>query len=406
MIEFGHDFCILAGMQKQSFHDQVLHEQAPEPTSKNKGPSHFDCSKLDNTDLISKIRALAHEERRTTTLVLHHLAEIEKRMLHLERGYSSLYDFCVKELGYSEGGAYRRISAMRLLKSLPEKSRQDTEAKIESGQLTLSTVSSLQGFLRAEKKHGSRLYSSAQKIDLLNTLEVKSRREVDSVLAGLQPALLPSDRERQISEEKIEIRFTADKSLMEKLQRLKNRLAHQDPEISYNQLFHQLADCALESWDRIQPPELGIKSNPQKEGGTSTVQNQTPPAGFQEAPQSTPVIDSLKKDEPYIQKSFQKNWRYIPARTRREVWQRDQGRCVYQSTETGRRCESGFGLEFDHILPVALGGLSLPSNLRLLCRNHNVHAAVQKLGMEVMRPYLSKNYESQTPSHSTSVNED
>jgi len=341
-----------------------------------------DCSLLANSELIARLRSLAHEERQTTTRVLQHLGEIEKRMLHLDRGYPSLYEFCVKELGYSEGGAYRRISAMRLLRSLPEKTRQDTESKIESGKLTLSTVSSLQGFLRAEKKHSSKLYSSGQKMDLLTSLEGKSRREVESVLAGMQPALLPSDRERQINEEKIEIRFTADAALMKKLQQLKNHFAHHDPEISYNDLFHRLADVALKSINRTQAPKSSKNSelaksekqvaakNAPGEGTVSLLQ--TPPAGF---PKSV---------------SGEKTWRYIPARIRREVWRRDQGRCVYHSPETGRKCESEFGLEFDHIQPVSLGGLSLPSNLRLLCRNHNAHAAVKELGVSVMKAYLPK----------------
>ena len=44
------------------------------------------------------------------------LAEADSRRLFAERGYSSLLDYVTKCLGYSEGSAYRRINAARLLK--------------------------------------------------------------------------------------------------------------------------------------------------------------------------------------------------------------------------------------------------------------------------------------------------
>jgi hypothetical protein len=56
------------------------------------------------------------------------------------------------------------------------------------------------------------------------------------------------------------------------------------------------------------------------------------------------------------------------------VFQRDQGRCTFASN-CGKRCESTSRLEFDHIEPVAKGGPSTTSNLRLRCRAHNQYAA-------------------------------
>ena len=47
-------------------------------------------------------------------LVLDHLREIEARRLHLTRGYGSLFDYVVHELGYTAAAAWRRIKAMRL----------------------------------------------------------------------------------------------------------------------------------------------------------------------------------------------------------------------------------------------------------------------------------------------------
>lgn len=53
----------------------------------------------------------------------------------------------------------------------------------------------------------------------------------------------------------------------------------------------------------------------------------------------------------------------IPADLRRAVFERDVGRCV--------ECGSNFDLQYDHILPVALGGATTVDNLQILCANCN-----------------------------------
>jgi 5-methylcytosine-specific restriction endonuclease McrA len=58
--------------------------------------------------------------------------------------------------------------------------------------------------------------------------------------------------------------------------------------------------------------------------------------------------------------------RHIPAAVRREVWQRDAGRCAFIGS-TGRCRETGF-LEFHHVEPYAAGGPATVSNIQLRCR--------------------------------------
>ena len=53
----------------------------------------------------------------------------------------------------------------------------------------------------------------------------------------------------------------------------------------------------------------------------------------------------------------------IPEEVRRFVFRRDGGTC--------RNCGSGELIQFDHIIPVALGGSSEPENLQLLCATCN-----------------------------------
>src|SRR5690606_13389360 len=85
--------------------------------------------------LWQKTKVLVNEERRMTAEVLRHLSEIERRKLFGRRGYSTLFEYAVRELKYSEAAAQRRILAMRLLNELPQ-----VEEKIQSGELSLSVV--------------------------------------------------------------------------------------------------------------------------------------------------------------------------------------------------------------------------------------------------------------------------
>ncbi|MCA9595862.1 MAG: hypothetical protein KC776_21255 [Myxococcales bacterium] len=57
--------------------------------------------------------------RRAIARLLVHLALIEERRLHLVRGYSSLYDLCMRCLGMSEGQAHRSVSGAHAAKTYP-----------------------------------------------------------------------------------------------------------------------------------------------------------------------------------------------------------------------------------------------------------------------------------------------
>ena len=49
----------------------------------------------------------------------------------------------------------------------------------------------------------------------------------------------------------------------------------------------------------------------------------------------------------------------VPRAVRRAVFERDGGRCV--------ECGSAFEIQYDHVIPVALGGAATVENLQILC---------------------------------------
>jgi 5-methylcytosine-specific restriction endonuclease McrA len=71
--------------------------------------------------------------------------------------------------------------------------------------------------------------------------------------------------------------------------------------------------------------------------------------------------------------------RHIPAAVRREVFEREGGSCAYVGEE-GRRCGSTVRLEYQHIIPFALGGASTAENLTLFCQPHNLLQAKKDFG--------------------------
>ena len=92
---------------------------------------------------------------------------VDERRLYCDFKYGSLYTYAIKALGYSEGEAYRRVKASRLLKDFPE-----VKEKIQKGKLTLTNAAILEGFF----KNSSR--NLVEKRSLLKACEGKSSREV------------------------------------------------------------------------------------------------------------------------------------------------------------------------------------------------------------------------------------
>jgi len=329
--------------------------------------------------LIFDLKELVAKERQILTDILHYLREVEVRKLYLKRGYSSLWAFCTEELGYSESAAQRRIQAMRLLKEIPE-----VEDKIESGKLSLSVASQLQGFLRkTEKKsreeEGPEI-SRAEKISLINQLEGTSARQCERKLAEIAPEIsLPKEKTKPLNETEVMIQFVAGKKLMKKIQKAKELLSHQNLEGRYDELFEKVLDIALAKLDPAQREarrqkrlEKSIaKSKSNTALGCKKIKakaNSKNPGG------SVPKAQGKLKNpfKPSLATSaVKRRSRQIPQAMRDKIWLRDQGCCQHFDRQTGKLCGSRHVVQLDHRFPFALGGEHSEDNLQLRCFNHN-----------------------------------
>ena len=70
--------------------------------------------------LLRDLTALTARDRATTALLLAHIAEVDTRRLYAAAGYSAMYHYCIRTLGFSEGTA-QAIPPMSGITDLPEK---------------------------------------------------------------------------------------------------------------------------------------------------------------------------------------------------------------------------------------------------------------------------------------------
>src|SRR5437667_9816694 len=68
---------------------------------------------LTNDELLAATRDLVRRSCSMEADLLVHLGEIDERKLYLDRAFSSMFTFCTRELGFSEGAAYNRILVAR-----------------------------------------------------------------------------------------------------------------------------------------------------------------------------------------------------------------------------------------------------------------------------------------------------
>ena len=373
---------------------------------------------LSDRELLRETRNLVRHERHLQGAVIDHLTEIEARGLYLQRGFSSLFDYAVRELGYSDAAAARRIGAMRLCADQP-----DAREGLRDGSLTLSAAAELQWAFDRQRRRGSisgtaaiapagtpapdsapavplppaepeppLVLDAVGRQKLVEEAAGKSARQVRRMLADLDPELArPADRVRPLGDGRYELKATIDAECQQGLEQLRGLLSHVDPRMTMGQLVGRVVQEALDRHDPSRPPRRArggsrpadAKANaprtptPEQAQGSSApaAKHAARPADTVAAPKTDPDAGHHAASTPESQSCA--SGRAISAGVRRQVWQRDGGRCSYVDPQTGRRCNSTHLIEIDHIVPHALGGGADPGNLRLLCGAHHRHRHAQ-----------------------------
>ncbi len=345
---------------------------------------------LSNTNLESCFKNFVLSERKITRQVLECIAEIERRKLYLENNHSSLFDYLVKDFGYSPGAAMRRIDGARLLRELPE-----VAEKFEKGTLTLSQATQVQRASREMKKIKNEIISSEQKHDLILKIENSSQKETEqTIAAALNLPVVPAQKEVFHRNQSVTLTITLSPEQMQLIEQAKNMISHSVPDKNWADVFTYLAKkevarrttvrrhdvCPAKSEKNSKravtpgiekPADVAFFQTPLKTvPATAALESQNEVVKIN---QSRPVedgMDSLECKETKWSVSLLPSKRpAIPARTRKKLLH-PEAVCEYRYANA-KQCVNTRFLQIDHIRSWSRGGTHDPQNLQVLCAIHN-----------------------------------
>lgn len=330
-----------------------------------------DLTRLTDDELLGQLQLATRGERRMTIRVLHHLNEMERRGIHLDAGYSSLFDYCIRKLKYSPSAAGRRIQTARCIRRFPR-----VLGLLESHELSLSVVALIEPVLTPDNCEW-----------MLERVRGCSHREVHRIVSEFRPPVAFRDRvmpvrvnvpvadadatlfEREIArqvphaqpvtiEDRLIVQFLADEELMRQFEEAKALLSRRGNNPSFADVLKTLL---AEFLDRHRPAARQARRAAKKRAVSP---------------------DSRRRE-------WNNQSRHIPDDVRDQVYMRDRGRCSFVARD-GTRCRSRHGLQVDHIRPFSTGGDHDVDNLRLLCAAHNRRAAEKTLGTNLMQRFYPR----------------
>jgi len=340
--------------------------------------------------LTDRLQQLLRSERNTLVDFILALADFDRQELWRSLGYPSLFPFLTRELALSDGLAYFRMKACRLVRDFPE-----VIEPLRDGRLCVTNVVELSKVITPENRaevlpryfHVSKKEAEAVTVGILPKPVVPTRTVVTvsspprslPIRAGteqskdtgcddesLQPVVVtdgadpapanapatPTARPRAevvpLTKDLARLHLTVPPRLLEKLAAARDALSHARPGASDAEVIEAALDVLL--------------ANAAKRKGLS--------------------------DRP-LEKPRKAGSDLIPAHVKRKVWLRDGGRCQHRLA-SGEICGSTFRVEFDHREPRALGGPPTEDNLQLTCRPHNLDRARERFGAELMDRYAGR----------------
>ncbi|MBI2519577.1 MAG: HNH endonuclease [Bdellovibrio sp.] len=263
--------------------------------------------------LLNDTKVLVEREREIMSKVLHHLREVDHRKLYADLGYSSMFAYCTEELKYSPDQAWRRISACRMLTTLPE-----IEAKLDRGELNLTVLGMAKSYFKEND------LSLIEQRQVLDEIANKSKRDVEKILAADSIPAPAHASERKVSRTQTKVSLVLDDAVVEKLKELQALLSH----TKKRELPELIDFLCTQELEKRKKYFATIKSS----------------------------ASAQAKKRPT---------RAIPAAIKKALWVRAQARCQHPG------CHSRHFLQIHHRIPYSQGGSHALENLRLLCHAHH-----------------------------------
>lgn len=347
---------------------------------------------LTNQELLDQLADLARQEKQCTAAVVAHLAEVDARGAYLPWA-SSLFAYATTHLHMAEGSSYKRITAARLVRRFP-----CILEALQQGEVHLSALSLLSPHLteanctvlltaakhqssRAVEKWIAEHFPKADAPPLIRKLPNNSPRG-ESLPVGLPlpaavplatpaPSTIPAAqtpapekpraRVEPLAADRYKVAFTAPKPLHDKLRTAQQLLSHRIPKGDIAAVLEVALDHLI---DELMHRRFATRRT------KAAAHTASPKPVKSEGPGLTPK-------------------RYIPAKVRRQVIERDGLQCTHVDP-LGFRCTETRFLELHHLDPFGKGGSHELANLTVRCRSHNLYAAQCDYGVALMRRYGPK----------------
>jgi 5-methylcytosine-specific restriction endonuclease McrA len=358
-------------------------------------------SHLSNGVLLKELAASISQDHSFTATMLGYLGEVDARKLYVPASYASMFMYCVREHHMSEDMAYKRILAARTARRFPA-----IFPALAEGRLHLTAVVLLAPHLThgtVDELLAAATHKSTAEIRLLLAHRFPSAdvptqvQAIGAPVANCEIAQPPKSDNPLLSPVAAisSHELKSPNGLEQLVSKPVGPMVTQDPATG-------VAPVSVPAPERPRVAPLspgrfalqltmGQDTHDLLREAQALLGHAVAPGDVEAVLQRAlrELVSRLKQQKfaecarPRPQRAGTRT-RHIPAAVKREVFNRDGGRCTFKN-DSGRRCEVRSGVEFDHIEPVARGGRSTVANLRLRCRAHNQYAAEQALGHEFMR---------------------
>jgi hypothetical protein len=289
---------------------------------------------------------------------LDYLLEVDVRRLYATKAYSSLFEYLVKDLGFSEPAAVERVNTVRLMREVPV-----VKTHLQEGRLSLTTASQIERFIKTENKVRRSSHSpknsqptASEKIKIVEACLDQSKREVEKTLFqnySNEAKIVIQEKVKRVDAHRMALRLTISEETFQKLQKLKELAGEKSLEF----IFDQGLDLLLLKEQKKRGVVNG-KNVSKTQSFTSSPQL----AEFENTESFNPLHAFHRAHSNMSQSESVKNC--INPHSR---FQRSGGRCEYVDPKTKKRCQSRYRVQVDHVHPFALGGKTEFSNLRHLC---------------------------------------
>ena len=270
-------------------------------------------------ELHLKAIAAVKDFQKAESSLLKIIQAVDTAKVFLEMGYSSLFLYLTEALKLSEGQAYAYSNVSRKAREVPE-----LQAAVENG---LSLYKAQRIVPVITKQNQEEWISKAKEL---------SKVKLEMAVAAVSPTPAKRESVRSVGENRISVKVEISEKLNEKLKRVKTLISNRKKtNASLEDTLKDLIDFYLEKKDPLKKEKRGT-------GGTVNVELRP-----------SKVIR-----------------RYLPTAIKRQVFQRDNGRCSFKGIN-GKSCASEQHLEIHHLKPWSIGGSHELNNLQTLCHAHH-----------------------------------